>query len=319
MFNAVRAVLVAVVCSAISSQAFGQEYPNKTVRIIVPSSAGTLTDLVPRAITAEMSKILGQPVVIENRTGASGLIATEYVAKQVPSDGYTVLSANVVDLAIMPLVTKDLRFNAQTDLAAVIDIAEGYVVLVSSSKFPWKNFAEWVAYAKANPGKVNYGASIPTIRLPIVQLSQILGLDLFYVPYGAGGPYTQAILAGDVMGFLSELPILANLDKLVTIAVPASKRLPSLPNVPTFAELGYPNVGSTNVFALTVPTGTSGVVIERLNAAASKAMQTAEVRQHFDKIKAYPVGGTPQSSAKRLADLSNAYAEAARKAGIRPE
>ena len=161
--------LVAIAVSTFSclgaSVAVSQEYPSRPIRLIVATSAGTLSDLAPRVMATGMSKVLGQPVIVENRPGANSLVGFEYVAKKVPADGYTLASALVAALASLPVGAKDLPFDPLKDLPPVIVFAEGLFVFGSPAQAQWKTFVEMVAYAKANPGKLNYGSSNLNSRL----------------------------------------------------------------------------------------------------------------------------------------------------------
>ena len=314
---AVTSLLTLALSSGISS---AQQFPNKPVRIIVPSSPGVSTDLVPRSVSPTLAKMLGQPVVIENKPGAGMSLAFEYVAKQSPADGYTIALVSVSDLALYPLLVKDTRFDALKDLPPFIDICDGPLILNSSNTLPWKNFQEMVAWARANPGKLNYGASTPTTRLPMVMLFNELGINAVYIPYSGGGPYIQGVVSGEVhLGLTLEGTVTQYKDKLIPLTIIGNKRRPTLPNTPPLAELGHPKVVGGITFSFNVPAGTPKAVVDRLNAAANQALQTAEVKELIAKLNYDIVGGTTEFSAKRLADAGVAYAGAAKAAGIRPD
>jgi tripartite-type tricarboxylate transporter receptor subunit TctC len=291
----------------------------KPIRFIVPNTPGTIPDIVARLIGPEVSKNLAQPVVIENKPGAGQIVGYEYVAKQVPADGYTVLTANGLDLAGLPITAKDLRFDPLKDLTPVIGLVEGRFFLSSSSEFPWKTFAEFVSYARANPGKLNYGTSSTIPRVQMEALIRELGLNIVHIPYSGGGPAVQGLVAGQVqLGFLAESQVNSLGGKIRTLAVTGDARSKNFPDVPTFRELGYPQLRGVSML-LNVPAGTPKAAIDKLHAAASKALQQADVRARFEKAGFDVVEQSPEAAAKSLVEASRFFAEVARKAGIQPE
>jgi tripartite-type tricarboxylate transporter receptor subunit TctC len=299
---------------------FAQQFPAKPVRIIVPSSPGVSTDLVPRSVSPTLAKVLGQPVVIENKPGAGMALAFEYVAKQSAPDGYTILLASVSDLSLYPLLVKDVRFDALKDLPPFIDICDAPLIMNSSNTLPWKNFQEMVAWARANPGKLNYGASTPTTRLPMVMLFQELGINAVYIPYSGGGPYIQGVVSGEVhLGLTLEGTVIQYKDKLIPLTIVGNKRRPTLPATPSLAELGHPKIVGGITFSFNLPAGTPKPIADRLNASVNQALQSPEVKDLMAKLNYDIVGGTTEFSAKRLADSGRAYADAAKAAGMRPD
>jgi len=313
------AIAAALTCTLSAGASLAQQFPNKPLRIIVPSSPGVSTDLVPRSISPTLAKVLGQPVVVENRPGAGMSLAFEHVAKQSAPDGYTIALVSVSDLVLYPLLNKEVRFDALKDLPPFVDLCDGPLILNSASIHPWKSFPEMVSYARANPGKLNYGASTPTTRLPMVMLFQELGINAVYIPYSGGGPYIQGVVSGEVhLGLTLEGTVTQYKDKLIPLAIVGSKRRPTLPNTPSLAELGHPKVVGGITFSFNLPAGTPKPVVDRLNAATNQALQSAEVKELIAKLNYDIVGGTQESAAKRLADSARAYADAAKSAGISP-
>ena len=299
---------------------FAQQFPAKPVRIIVPSSPGVSTDLVPRSVSPTLAKVLGQPVVIENKPGAGMALAFEYVAKQSAPDGYTILLASVSDLSLYPLLVKDVRFDALKDLPPFIDICDAPLIMNSSNTLPWKNFQDMVAWARANPGKLNYGASTPTTRLPMVMLFQELGINAVYIPYSGGGPYIQGVVSGEVhLGLTLEGTVIQYKDKLIPLTIVGNKRRPTLPVTPSLAELGHPKIVGGITFSFNLPAGTPKPIVDRLNTSVNQALQSPEVKDLMAKLNYEIVGGTTEFSAKRLADSGRAYADAAKAAGMRPD
>lgn len=302
------------VCGATSAGA--QAYPSKPIRYIVPYSAGVLPDFVARTIAPEMSAALGQPIIVENRPSAGALVGYEFVAKQAGADGYTVASLLVQDLAILPLVVKDLRFDPQKDITPVIGLAEATLVFGSSITAPWKTMDEMVAVARANPRKFNHGGSSFNIRLSNLMLLQHLGLDLVYIPYTAGAALLQAQLTGEVhAAFLPEANAISFGERFRVLAVTSERRLASFPNAVTTAEYGLPRIPS-NSYALGAPAGVPRPIIDRLHAAASRALRQPEVRAQLEKRQLSIVEQSTEVAAKSLAEKGALYAATAKRAGI---
>lgn len=299
--------------------AHAQEYPVKPVRIVVPYSPGLTVDTAARIMAPEMSKVLGQPFVVENKPGADQVIGLTYVATQVPADGYTIAAVTVGGLAILPLVARDLRFDPLKDLPPIVGLAKGRSYLGSSTKLPWKNFAEFVSHTKANPGKFNYGASSPGVRFLMAAIIADLGLVVTYVPYSEGGRYTQALLAAEIqMGVVSDSVVISFGDKFRILAKTGEKSSVKYPDIPTFAELGYPSIPD-NTYSLNVPAGMPRAVSEKLHATAVRVLQLAETRSRFDKIGVEIVGDSPEGAARDLALQARFYADVANKVGFKPE
>jgi tripartite-type tricarboxylate transporter receptor subunit TctC len=302
-----------------SAQSAAQDFPNKPLRIIVAESPGTTTDIIARVMAPEMSRLLGQPIVIEQKLGAGSIIGLEYVAKQVPADGYTSISVSVTSLATLPLTVKDLRFDPLRDLPPYIGLAEGRLIFGTSPKLPWKNFKEMMSSAKATPGKLNYGASSPQVRFPMLMLVQDLGLDVVSIPYSAGGPYLQALVAGEVhMGFMGEAAAIGFGERLRMLAVTGDKPSVAVPDIPTFAQLGHPQVPGVG-YSFNLPALTPKAAIDKLNAAASRALGNAEVRAGLGKLRLDILDESPETAAKNLAQIGRNYADIARKMGIQPQ
>lgn len=295
-----------------------QEFPTKPLRFVVANTPGSPPDLVARILAPDMSKVLGQPVIVENKPGAGQRIGLEYVAKQVPADGHTIASVVVPTLAILPLTVKELRFDPLKDLLPFIEFAEGKLVLGSSSRLPWKNFQELVSYAKQNPGKLNYGASGQNVRLPVESLIQKFGIDIRYVPYNAATPYYQALVAADVqLGLLAESTAVSFGEKFRVLGVTGERRSATLPDVPTFAELGHPLPGLT--YSVNAPAGVPRPAVAKLYASASHALKQPGVRNALEKQQLEIVDRPPEVAVKHLAEVGKFLAEVAKKVGITKE
>lgn len=316
--NASLRFLMMAACLLCFGLAQGQSYPVKPIRFIVPQDPGTDPDKLARVVGPEMSKILGQPLVIENKPGTNSIIGFEFIAKA-PPDGYTIAVASVPGLAILPVIVKDLRFDPLKDLPAFIGVAQARFVFGSSTRYSWKSFNEMVAYAKANPGKINYGAAAAQVRLPIEALVRDLGLDGVYIPYRGGALYLQALASGDLhFGFLSQAAAIAMGDKFRVLAVTGEERAAGFRDAATFKEVGMPQIRGL-ALSFNAPAGTPKLALDKLYAAASRALQQPEVRAGIAKFLYEVNEETPEQAARRLAEEAKFYAEVGRRIGMQPQ
>ena len=313
-----RMLLSAVFC--VSVAAYAQDYPSKPVRFVVPYSAGSPPDVVARLLGVEMSKTLGQAIVVENKPGADTVIGYEYVARQAPADGYTVAIVPISNSAILPLIHKNLPFDPVNDLPPFVTLVEGRLVFGVSALTPWKSFEEAVASIKANPNKWNYGAPSVLLRFPMLVLVQRMGLELTYIPYPQAASNYTALMVNDVqMGFLSEASAAATLkDKFRVLAVTGDRQSQVYPQAPTFASLGYPQLPS-NAFSFSVRAGTPQPVIDKLRTAAIKALQAPDVRSKLDTMQFDIIDESADAARQRLAEQAKLFADVARKVGIEPQ
>ncbi len=270
------------------------EYPSKPVKIIVSFTAGGTTDIIARSVGLNLTEQLKQPFVVENKPGASGNIGTEMVVRS-PADGYTVTIASVGPIAINPTLFKDLRFDALVDLVPVVLIADVPNVLVVSPSLPVKNFAEFVAYAKAKPaGTLNYSSTGTgtSSHLSSFMLMDAIGVNAQHIPY-KGAEALNDLIASRIDFMFATIPsVIAQIKggKLRAIAVSSPKPSRSLPGVPTVAESGFPDFSAGSWFGMLAPKGTPQAIIDKLNKEVNLAMIPLE--QRFIQEGADPVGGT---------------------------
>ena len=303
--------------AALAAGASAQDYPNKPIRLIVPSNPGVPMDMVARTLAPSMIKAMGQPVIVENKPGANLVIGMEYVVRQ-PADGYNLLLVAVGSLATLPVSVKDLRFDPLKDLPPVIGLAEDRYTFGSSSSLPWNTIQELVAHAKANPGKLNFGASNNSVRMLAEAVTRGSGMNVVYIPYSQASAYLTAMVSGEVhMGVLPTAVTIPWGDKFRVLAVSGSTRQPPFMHVPTFAELGMPQIPGTS-YSINVATGTAKPVIDRVYAAGSYALQQPEVRDQFVKMNMVIVPETAEAAARKLADEARFYADVARRIGLTP-
>lgn len=275
--------LGALVASAatVTTAAAEEPWPTaRTIRVIVPAGAGAGTDLIARAISAHLDKALKQTLVIENKSGANGLIGNAAVAKA-PADGYTLLFSNASSVAINPAVQTRMPYDTMKDLQPVAQIGMGGVILVVTPKFPAKDMKSFVSYVKARPGEFVYGTwgIGSTGHLSMEALKAQAGLRLTHVPYRTMGQLMTE-LQGDVLRIafvdaVSSLPLIKS-GRLVALGITGTVRAPELPDLPTTAELGY-KLGADGWYGLFVPAGTPDAIVQRLNAETNRALKDPQL------------------------------------------
>jgi tripartite-type tricarboxylate transporter receptor subunit TctC len=279
---AVAAVLFPAISVAQST------YPNRPLKMIIPFAPGGASDFVGRIFQPRLSELLGQQVVIENRAGASGNIGLEAAAKAAP-DGYTIYLGNVGTVAINPGVFLKLTVNPVKDFIAVTQIVDVPGVLVAHPSFPPNTLKEMIAYAKANPGKLNYASpgSGSQNRLEMELVRRAEGLDMVHVPYkGGAGPAVTGLIAAEThMMFTTVSSALGHIQggRLKALVVVSAKRLQQLPNVPTMVESGYSESKSGSWQGIFVPAGTSKEIVNRLYAVLLQTMKTPDVVERLTK------------------------------------
>jgi tripartite-type tricarboxylate transporter receptor subunit TctC len=275
-----------------------QDFPNRPIRFIVPFPAGGPSDVISRILTDKMSSMLGQPVVVENRAGAGGLIGINSVAKAAP-DGYTIAIAPSSQLAMNVTLRDDMPFHPMKDLALLTQIVSVPEILVVTPNVPAKTLAELVALAKAQPGKLTFASTgpggMPHMAMELLKFTA--GMELVHAPYTGAAPAVNDLLGGHVQMMFADVPVLMGSIKAGTlraIAIGSPQRIAILPDVPTTAELGMPKVEADNWYGLVAPAATPKPVLEKLYAAASEALKSAEVK---DKLAGQGVIAVGNSSA----------------------
>ena len=279
-----------------SGDAFAQGFPNRPVRVLVPFAAGGAVDVLARLVGQKLSEGLGQPVIIENRPGAGGNLASDILAKS-PPDGYTVLQT-VNGISISPSLYKTLPFDSQKDFVAVTQIVQSQLILVANSNLPASNVAEFIALAKSKPGAFNYGSTGVgnPLHLTMEMLKSATGIDIQAVPYRGDAPATAALIAGEiqlgVMPMATTLPLIES-GRLKALAIGGAKRSPALPTVPTVAET-IPGFESTSWQGYFVPTGTPREVVLRLQQEMAKVLKLPDVMERLRSGGNEGVGSTPE-------------------------
>jgi tripartite-type tricarboxylate transporter receptor subunit TctC len=297
-------------------------YPSRPVRLIVPFAAGGLNDVVARLVAPYLERALGQPFIIDNRPAASGIVGTDATAKATP-DGYTLLMV-ASSFTVIPATHQKVPYDAQRDLAPIVMVAKNALLFLVNPKVPAKSLAEFVALAKADPGKFNYaspGAATQT-HLVVELFSQRAGIKLQHIPYRGGAPAMTAMVAGDTqftaISTLLSLPQIQSA-ALRAIASGSLTRDPQLPDLPTVAEQGFPGFEAIQWIGLLTTAGTPTQIIERLNAEINRALRDPDLIAKFAQQGITPAGGTPADFQRTIAtDLRN-WTETARAANIKAE
>ena len=285
--------------------ALAQAYPAKPVRMIVPFPPGGPADIFARGLAQGMPSELGQPVVIENVGGVGGVLGIDRVAKSAP-DGYTVGFNSASTLSIAPFSFTKLPYDVKKDFAFITVVVRVPEVLAVHPSLPVKSFQELLSYAKANPGKVNFGSagggSITHLAGELLKAEA--KIDLVHVPYKGAAPAVNDLLGGQVQMGIFDVPVLLGhirAGKLKALAVTSAKRTEQLPEVPTTAELNLPNVTSDNWYGLVVPAATPGEIQKRLHAAALTSLRSSAVIEQYARVGGVASPGTPQDYAAFLA------------------
>ena len=278
--------------------AFAQAYPSKALRLIVPFPAGGPADLFGRALAQGMSANLGQPVVIENRAGAGGLIGVDAAAKAAP-DGYTLALNSASAVSIAPYSMDKMPFDPRKDLALITTVVRVPEVLIVHPSVPAKNLDELIAHAKDHPNKINFASagSGSITHLAVELLKVEAKIEMVHVPYKGAAPAVTDLLGGQVQMAILDVPVVLQhirSGKLRAIVTASGTRASSLPEVPSTVEAKYPKVNSDNWYGLVAPSATPAAVLKRIHDAAMVALRSPEVIEQYAKVSAVAVPSTPE-------------------------
>jgi len=314
-------LLLAVLAASLAVAAQAQTWPTKPIRLLVPFAPGGTSSIVARSIGAEMEKGLGQPIIIDNRPGGGGNVAMQEAARADP-DGYTLIIGHIGSLAVNPFMFDKLPFDTNADFQAVSLLAKVPSIFVVQADVPAKDLREFVALAKSQPGKLNYGSAGngSAGHLAIEYLKLVAGIDIVHVPYKGTGPNLIDLVAGRTQATAAGTPPLmphVKAGKLRVIAVGSPKRLPTLPDVATVAEQGYPGFETTQWYGLNAPAKVPAAIIKRLAEEAAKAAKNPTVAERFKVDDAEAVGSTPEEYAAFIATEQKRWGEVVRKANIK--
>jgi tripartite-type tricarboxylate transporter receptor subunit TctC len=300
-----------------------QSYPVRPVRLVITYPPGGTTDFVGRPVAQKLSELLGQPVVVDNRGGAGGVLGTVIVA-QAPPDGYTLLLGTSAGMLINPLLHAKLPYDAFRDFAPVSRTNINPQALVANAALPANSVKELIAHAKAHPGKLNVassGVGTPN-HLGAEMLKHLARIDIVHVPYKGGGPAMTDLIAGQVQLQFSSIPtVLAHVKagRVKMLAIGSAKRSPAIPDVPTIAESGVPGYEYTTWYGIFAPHGTPAATIALLNSAVVKAVASPEVSQRLIPQGAEPAPSSPDELSRYMKEESARWSKVIKAANIRAE
>lgn len=313
---------IAAFCSAaFCATVFAQAFPSKPVTMIVPFPPGGSVDAVARQVAAGLGQYLGHNVVVENKVGAGGTIGSGIAANAAP-DGYTILLGTTSALGVSPALYKSVPYDALKSFVPIIEVTRGPFVLSVKNGLPVNDLKELVEYVKKNPGKLNAGSagqgSVHHLALEIFK--QAAGLDIVHVPFKGGAPAWTALIAGQVDMLFDSMPgPFMFQGRAKPLAVAGPQRLSGLPNVPTFAEQGYPAVETVFFWAMLAPAGTPPDVVAKLNAALGQTLRDPVVKAEFAKQSMETSPGTSEEIARFMAREIPRWRQAVQRAGLKPE
>lgn len=292
-----RDVLIGSMAAMLAGPAFAQSYPNRAVRLIVPFAPGGSNDIIARIIGERLAESLGQPVVIDNRPGAGGMIGTDATSKS-PPDGYTLMIGATSTMAANPSLYASQNLDPTRDLTPITQIATGPFVLAVPSELPVKTVAELIALAKSKPGAINFGSSGvgSSLQLTGELFKSMTGTDIVHVPYRGLGPALTDLIANRIQLVFSDMAgLLPHIQsgKLRALGVTSAKRFPDLPDLPTLSEAGVPGYDATSWYGILGPKDLPEPIVAKLNADLAKIVHSDAMKQKFTTLGIEPVTGTP--------------------------
>jgi tripartite-type tricarboxylate transporter receptor subunit TctC len=320
VMNALCRVLCVISAALLAPLAGAQSYPDKPIRVILSVPAGATPDVTARLVTPALSSVLGQPLVVDNRGGAGGLIGAEIVARSAP-DGYTVFISSPGALTILPHLRK-VPYDTLKDFTPVSLISVGPFVLIAHPSLPVQSVKDLIALAKAQPGRLNYASAGNGVanHLAMELFKQMAGVDILHVPYKGAPQAVTDVLAGHMnMMFNSIAPIVGHIraGRVRVLGIASAKRSPQLPEVPTISEAGVPGFEAENWFGMFAPAKTPRRIIARLNEALVKVVRSPEIQAQFAALGADAVGNSPEEFAAFVRRDLEKYARVVRISGAR--
>ncbi|MCC6474923.1 MAG: tripartite tricarboxylate transporter substrate binding protein [Burkholderiales bacterium] len=316
-----RRLYLALTLAAASFAGQAQTYPDKPVRLVIPFAAGGGNDIVSRVIGARLQEGFGQPFVIENRPGANGFIGPRAVA-DAPADGYTLLMGPVGPMSISPAIFSKMPFSPQNDFAPVTMIGTYPLILVVNSGAPYRNVAELVAFAKANPDKANFASTSATFHLVSELFNLRTGAKFIHIPYKSSAAMNAAVMTGEVtIVFTDPPPTLGMLKsgKLRALAVTSRESFAQLPDVPTMAKAGVKDMEANLWMGLFFKAGTASAISQRMRDEVARGLTAPEVRAKLAGLGIEPDGRTPEAFAKFLAEDIAKWTAVAKAANIKAD
>jgi len=314
-----RRIFALAVVALLTGPVAAQDYPNKPIRILVGYAAGGGNDIIVRVMTNELSKGLGQPVIVDNKPGAQGIIGAELAARAAP-DGYTLLMGPSGPMTINPATYSKLSYSPTRDFAPISMICSFPLIVTVDAALPIRSVKELIEYAKANPGKSNYASSAGIFQIATEMFKQRTGTAIEMIPYKSSGESVQALISHQVMLTIVDPPPATGPLKAGTIrglAVTSGKRHPSWPDLPTMAEAGVPDMDVPVWTAFFAPAKTPPAIVARLQREVARVVQTAEVKERFGAMGLDPVGGSSEDLARRVVSDIEKWTAVAKAANLK--
>jgi tripartite-type tricarboxylate transporter receptor subunit TctC len=314
-------VMGALFCADTAAQQ--QPYPSKPIRLIVPYPPSGSADLIGRAVNEMLAKRLGQPVIIDNRGGAASIIGAEITARA-PADGYTLLVATITTLAVNPAVYRKLPYHPERDFAPVSMLGSTPYLLVVHPTVPSRSVAQLLAYAKANPGKLNFGSAGIGAgnHLAGEMLKHMAGIDIVHVPYKGSGPATVGVIGGEITLLFSGISLLkphTDAGRLRALAVSTVKRTAIAPDIPTVDESGVKGFQTKSWNSLMVPRGTPAAIVQRLNTEINAVLNTPQLADQLKSQGIEPEPGTPADLTRYIREEIARFQNLIQTIGLKPE
>jgi tripartite-type tricarboxylate transporter receptor subunit TctC len=318
-----KRLVIFALLQCVALTAFAQDWPSRPVRLIVPFAPGGATDIPARLIAPKLQESLGQPIVVENRTGASGIVGIQAAAQSQP-DGYTMVIATNGELVMNPSIYPKLPYDVFKDFIPVSILLESPMLLVTSASSPFNSLADILAAAKAKPGQLTYATAGTgsTSHVLTEMLAQQAGIKLLHVPYKGGAPASAATANGEVNMGLLNLGSAVNFvkgGKAKALAVTSEKRNPNFPDWPTAIEAGVPGFVEHIWIGMAAPAGVPRAIVERMSAEVAKALKAPDVRERLVQLGNEPLGTTPDEAAARIKREFPRYATAIKAANIKAD
>ncbi len=305
------------------AQSTTADWPKKVVRFVVPFAPGGTSEIVARTVAAEMTKNLGHNVFVENKAGGAGVVAMTDVAKAGP-DGHTIILGHVGTLAVNPYMLNKQPYDVNKDFVPVTLLAKVPNVFVIHPDVPAKNFKEFIAYAKKNPGLLNYGSAgnASAGHLAMEYLKLVAGFFMTHIPYRGTGPQLTDLIAGRTQASSAGLPALASYiksGKLRAIAVGTKQRIASLPDVPTVAEMGFKDFETSQWYGILAPAGTPPAIVKKIQEEAQKALRSSSVTERFATDSAVGGGGPSNEFVDFIRSEQKIWQDIVKRASIKPD
>lgn len=323
LFKPLIGSIAAAMVLAIAPAAFGQGYPNKPVKLVVPFAAGGTTDIIARVVGGTITPHLGQSMVVENKGGGGGVIGASETARAAP-DGYSLGVATVSTIATVPAIQPKIPYNPLTDFTPIINMAATPNVITVHPSFPAKDFQNFVGELKKNPDKYSFAStghgSITHLLMELFM--SMSGTKMTHIAYKGAGPALNDVVGGQVTIMLdnlpSSLPFIKN-GRLIPIVVAAPERLKELPNVPTFKEVGLEPVNRVAFYGIYGPKGLPKQMVEKVNAAVKKALEDPNARARIEETGSLIIGNSPEEFAQQIKAEYDIYSKVVQERQIKPE